>query len=74
MCNKHAFALEVQRTRDLSSTDETQLTTEKCMEKFKLRLDAFVCGYTPKILAFSSSLVTLKFSIHKDFKSVIKDI
>ena len=39
------------------------------MEKFKLRLDVFVCGYTPKIWAFSSSLVTLKFSIHNDFKT-----
>ena len=46
-----------------------QLTTEKCMKKLKLRLDTFVCSYTPKILAFSSSLVPLKFSIHNDFKT-----
>ena len=39
------------------SAGETQLITEKGMEKFKLRLDAFVCGYMPKILEFSSSLV-----------------
>ena len=37
------------------------------MEKFKLWLDAFVCGYTPKILAFSSSLVILKVSVHNLF-------
>ena len=39
------------------------------MEKFKLQLDAFVCGYMPKILVFSSSFITLKFSIHNDFKT-----
>ena len=33
-------------------------------EKFKLWLDAFVCSYMPKILAFNSSLVTLKLSVH----------
>ena len=31
-------------------------------------IDAFVCGYMPQILAFSSSLITPKFSIHNFFK------
>ena len=50
---------------------ETQLTTEKCMEQFKLWLDAFVCCYMPKILAFSSSHVTLKFSVHNFFETTV---
>ena len=53
------------------SAGETQLTTEKCMEKFKLWLDAFVYGYMPQILAFSSSLPTLKFSIYNFFKTKV---
>ena len=36
--------------------------------KLKLWLVAFVCGHMPQILAFSSSLITLKFSIHNYFK------
>ena len=39
------------------------------MGKFKLSLDALVCGYMPKILAFSCSLVTLKFSAHNIFET-----
>ena len=47
---------------------ETQ-TTEKCMEKFKLWLNAIVCGYMPQILVFSFPLVTLEFSIHNLFRT-----
>ena len=43
--------------------------TENCLEKFKLWLDAFVCGYMPQILALSSSLEILKFSFHNFFKT-----
>ena len=39
------------------------------MEKFQLRLDAFVCGYTPKILAISSSVISLKFSVHNFYET-----
>ena len=39
------------------------------MEKFKLWLDTLVCGYMPQILAFSFSLVTLKFSIYNVFRT-----
>ena len=39
------------------------------MEKFKLRLDVFVCGHMPQILVFGFSLVTLEFSIHNFFKT-----
>ena len=49
----------------------------KCMNKFNLELDAFVCGYLPQILLFSFSRVTLKFSFRNTFflnQIVIKDI
>ena len=39
----------------------------KCMNKFNLELDAFVCGYLPQILLFSFSRVTLKFSFRNTF-------
>ena len=48
---------------DFRSASQTQLTTEKCVEKFELRLDVYVCGYMPKLFAFSSFLVTLKFLV-----------
>ena len=55
---------------DFRCSGETQLTTEKCMEKIKLQQDAFVCtGYMPKLLAFRFSLVTLKFSVHNLFET-----
>ena len=41
------------------------------MEKFKLWLDAFVCGYINKTLALSSSLVLLKFSVHNFFETKV---
>ena len=54
---------------DFRCAGETQLNAEKCMEKFKLWLDAFVCGYKPKILTFGSCLVTLTFSVHNFCKT-----
>ena len=47
---------------DFRCAGETQ--TEKCMEKLKLWLEAFVCGYMPQILVFSLPLITSEFSIH----------
>ena len=41
----------------------------KCMEKFKLLLDTFVCSYMPQTLAISSSLKTLRFSVHSTFET-----
>ena len=41
------------------------------MEKFKLQLEAFICGYMPQILAFSFSLLRLKFSMHNFFKTTV---
>ena len=52
---------------DFRCAGETQ--TEKCMEKFKLWLVAFVCGCMPQILVFSFSLGTVKSSIHNFFKT-----
>ena len=34
-------------------------------------IDAFVCSYMPKILARSSSLVTLKFLVHNFFETKV---
>ena len=39
------------------------------MEKFKLLLDTFVCSYMPQTLAISSSLETLRFSVHSTFET-----
>ena len=58
----HTFLLSVDVVFDQRNKNQN-----KCMEKFKIYLDAFVCGYMPQIFVFGSSLVTLKFSIHNFF-------
>ena len=47
------------------------MNNELYMVKLKLWLEAFVCSYMPQILAFSFSLVILKFSIHNFFETKV---